>query len=174
VVEQRVDQVIADLAKAAPNVADLRDRYGSPVAKHIADTKAGVLLAAMMPETMKIWMMTEIDAAAEREGGWPQDDAAERRTRIENLELEVAEAEMALRATRLDAKKAGIRLDDDDDDDGGNFTELTYRPPPAPPRAPRPEEEAGTFDAPPQFGGQPLGAKASKLPAWAVPPGRAA
>jgi hypothetical protein len=176
-VAQRVEELVAELAKGAPDATALRDGYS--IARHLAETKAGVLLAAVMPDALRTWLLAELDADAEQAGGWPTDDAADRRQRIEDLGLELAENEMALRAAVLDARKAGIRIGDDDDDDRTAYPSAAgvYPGPPHIPASPHvadPAEEPGVYDGPPQFGGQPLGTKASKLPSWAVPPGRAA
>jgi hypothetical protein len=166
-----LDRVLAELTGGPEfGAAALLDGDARHLTVRLAQAGGASIVAKLFTDDLRTALMAELDQAAEQRGGWPTDSGEDRAREVERLSLEILELETALDRAVKQARKSGIPVPAYE---GDPDFQPTYRPPPAPPRVPRPEEEAGMFDAPPALGGQPLGAKASKLPSWAVPPGRA-
>jgi hypothetical protein len=166
-----LDRVLAELTGGPDfGAAALLDGDARHLTARLTQAGGASMVAKLFSDDLRVALLAELDRAAEHRGGWPKDSGEDRAREVERLSLEIMELETALDRAVKQARKSGIPVPDYE---GDPDFQPTYRPPPVPPRAPRPEEEVGMFDAPPALGGQPLGAKASKLPSWAVPPGRA-
>jgi hypothetical protein len=167
-----LDHVLAELTGGSEfGAAALLDGDARHLTARLVQAGGASIVAKLFSDDLRVALLAELDQAAEQRGGWPKDTGEDRAREVERLSLEILELETALSSAVKQARKSGIPVPDYE---GDPDFQLTYRPPPEPPRAPRPEEEVGTFDASPVFGGQPLGAKASKRPAWAMPPARRA
>jgi hypothetical protein len=162
-----LDRVLAELTGGPEfGAAALLDGDARHLTVRLAQAGGASIVAKLFTDDLRTALMAELDQAAEQRGGWPTDSGEDRAREVERLSLEILELETALDRAVKQARKSGFPLPDYGDAD----FQLSYRPPPSAPRPPRPEEEAGIFDAPPALGGKPMGAQASKLPAWARPP----
>jgi hypothetical protein len=166
-----LDRVLAELTGGPEfGTAALLDGDARHFAARLAQAGGASLVAKLFGDDLRVVLLAELDQAAEQRGGWPQDTGEDRAREVERLTLEILELESALAGAVKQARKSGIPVPDYE---GDPDFQPEWTPPPASPRPPRPEEDVGVFDAPPAFGGKPMGARASKLPSWASPPVRA-
>jgi hypothetical protein len=167
-----LDRVLAELSGGSAFGAEaLLDGDARHLTARLAQAGGASLVAKLFTDDLRVVLLAELDQAAEQRGGWPTDSGEDRAREAERLTLEILELETALDRAVKQARKSRIPVPDYE---GDPDFQPAYMPPSASPRPPEPGSEAGIYDAPPTFGGQPLGAKPAKRPSWAVPPGRAA
>jgi hypothetical protein len=167
-----LDRVLAELTGGPEfGAAALLNGDARHLTARLAQAGGASLVAKLFTDDLQVALLAELDQAAEQQGGWPKDSGEDRAREVERLSLEILELETALDRAVKQARKSGIPVPDYE---GDPDFQPTYRSPPAAPRAPDPQSEPGIYDASPVFGGQPLGAKASKLPSWASPPAQRA
>lgn len=123
--EARVYRAVGALAAGVVTPNPLVEARPEDAVRYTSDVPAARLLAAMMPDAVKNWMMAPLDAAVEARGGWSQVSPEARRAEIQRLEIEILELESAEARAIKAAVESGVNFD--------------YFP--TPPR------EAGTYDA---------------------------
>ncbi len=164
-----LDHVLAELTGGSEfGAAALLDGDARYLTARLVQAGGASLAAKLFGADLRAALLAELDQAAEQRGGWPKDSGEDRAREVERLGLEILELETALDRAVKQARKAGFPVASYE---GDPDFQPAYMPPSASPRPPEPGSEAGIYDAPPAFGGKPVGAQ--KLPAWAASPGRA-
>jgi hypothetical protein len=166
-----LDRVLAELTGGPEfGAAALLDGDARHLTARLTQAGGASIVAKLFSDDLRVALLAELDRAAEHRGGWPKDSGEDRAREAERLSLEILELETALDRAVKQARKSGFPVASYE---GDPDFQPAYMPPSASSRPPQPGDEAGVFDGPPQLGGRPLGAQPSKLPSWAVPPGRA-
>lgn len=142
--EQRARTLVAELGKGVPSALHhlLAAQPPAPIfpladaRRALTGTDAAELLAAVVPDRMIAWAMSELDHQAEVLGGWSPLDADERRHGLDGLKDELLSLEREEENLILAGEEAGLTIHRRPDADPRAVLGLDLEP--APRRQPPP------------------------------------